>query len=379
VLAAPGSDRGFNITASATLSYDDNVFRTPDGVTRPGRHRSDTILTPSIGVGFAAPVGPVQLALEGDVGYLFHRRNPSLDRETVDAALSAASRLMGCDVGVNSAFGRAQSDLADLLGDRDVNIENRFNAGANLLCGDDIGLRPGISYNYTRVTNSAEIRKQSNYSANTYTASLGYSRPSFGLMSVYGSYRDGSYPNRRELGPGLGANDRVRVYSTGLSYSRSIGSRLSGQGSIGYMKVKPRNDSAPDYSGLTYSGEIGFQGGDRISGSLGFARTADQSNLFLVSYTISTRYDAAVRYALGSSMSLRGGAAYTRRNFKTSLLSDVLAGRTDTTKQFDLGLDYSLGRAWRLSLLGTHTTRDSELSALNYSANRIAFTAGLQF
>ncbi len=374
------SARNLQVTASTSLVYDDNIFRTTDGVTR-GNGRSDQILSPTISVQYGRPVGPVSLAVGSDISYDFHRRNTQLNRERLGLNASAQTKLAGCAVSLEGNYRRGQSDLADLVGVGNiVNVEDAYMIGTNILCGDDFGLRPGLGYSRSVRTNSTVGRSISDVKSDSYTASIGYSLPSFGLLSLYGRIYDGSYPNRPPLGPGLPANDAVRVYSGGITYNRAVGTRLMATVSVGYQKVKPALSQIRSSSGLTYSGNISYRGSNRLSGSLGFSRSAEQSNLLDVSYAIIQRYNLGINYALTERISLNAGAVYSERSFEESAaLPGSLARGTDKTKRISGGISLAAVRALKFSLSAYHEERDSGVALFNYDSNRVTLTAGLSF
>ncbi len=381
--AAPAAtERGLDVALRSSLAYDDNVFRLSDGVApATGRTRADWVLTPSAEIGYTGILGPVQARLDAKIGYQFHRRNKLLDRERIDLGANGTTRIVGCEVKLKGSYSRGQSDLADVVVGGDlVNVEDRIGYGANLLCGDAIGLRPGLGYQHVSVDNSDAARSVSDFRADTYTASLGYSRPSFGMLSLYGSYRDGSYPNRPELAPGLGANDRVRVWSSGLTYSREIGTRFSGTASVGYMKVKPKLDAIPGFKGLSYAGELRFHATERLGGSIGFSRSAQQSNLLGISYSIDTRYEGGLSYTLSPRMSLYAQASHLRRRFEASpLVPSPIGGGHDRSSEISGGIKLAAVRRLTLELSGSHLVRKSNVSLLDYDRNRVMLTAGLSF
>lgn len=372
--------RNLDIFVGNVLTYDDNVFRAPDGVTRPNTRRSDWILEPTVSATYTRPIARGEISVHGLLSYRFYRHNSELNRENVDFGANGSTRLWRCDVNGDVSFRRAQSDLADIVDGASVkNVENRLSFGAGVLCGDDLGIRPGFEYSHEQATNGSSVREFSDYRVDTYTARIGYSRPTLGYLSIYGTISDGSYPNRDPLAIGLPAHDEVRSYSGGLSYSRKIGTRLSGSVSVGYMHVKPNDPTVPDHKGITYQGSLTYRGSDRISGTLNFSRSAQQSNLLGVDYSISTQVSGSVRYRVSRIVSLEGDAAYTRRNFNSSFLDPTATIGTDNTKEFGLAVTFTSFRKISIQLAGRHLTRSSNNSLLDYSANRIMLTTGLTF
>jgi hypothetical protein len=373
--------RNLDLFVGNVLTYDDNVFRTPDdGVARPGTEAHDWIIEPTVSAVYTRPLARGNLSLRGALSYKFYRENSELNRENIDFGADADTQLLRCDVNGNVSFRRAQSDLADILDGATVkNVENRTSFGAGVLCGSNLGIRPGFEYAHEQVTNGSDIREFSNYRTDSYTARIGYSRPTLGFISIYGTIEDGSYPNRPSPGAGLPANDEVRTYSGGLSYSREIGARLSGSVSVGYMRVKPKLAGVPGHKGITYQGSLSYKGSDRISGSLNFSRGTQQSNLLGVDYSISTQISANVSYAISRIISLSGNAAYIRRNFQSSVFATIPTAGKDSTKQFGLAATFKSFRKISITLAGQHIERSSDDGLLDYSANRVSLTTGLQF
>lgn len=337
-------------------------------------------MEPTVSATYTRPMARGEITVHGLLSYKFYRRNSDLNRENIDFGANGTTRLWRCDVNGDVTFRRAQSDLADIVGAATVkNVENRTSFGAGVLCGDDLGLRPGFEYSHEQASNGSNVYNFSDYRVDTYTARIGYSRPTLGFISIYGMIEDGSYPNRLALAPGLPANDAVRTYSGGVAYSRKIGARLTGNVSVGYMHTKPNDPTVPDHKGLTYQGSLTYRGGDRITGTLGFSRSAQQSNLLGVDYSISTQFSGSVRYAFSRIVSVRGDAAYVRRNFRSSALNPTLTTGTDNTKDFGLAVTFTSFRRISIQLEGRHITRSSDNALLDYSANRVLLTTGLTF
>lgn len=389
--------RNLDIFVGNVLSYDDNVFRTPDGVSRPGREGGDWIIEPTVSVTYTRPLARGEVSLSALVSYKFYTDNSQLNRENIDLGARATTALSICDVSPNVNFRRAQSDLSDVIdGVNYKNAETRIRAGVGVLCGDNIGIRPGVEYQFENVTNSSPLREVSDYRRHTITGRIGYARPAFGMVSIYGRAALGSYPNRPTLGPGFPANDDIKTYSGGIAYQREIGTRLTGSVEVGYMKVKSRPSSivgipgTPGSSGLTYAGSLTYRGGDRVSATLDFTRDTQQSNLLGVDYSVQTRFSGTLTYALSQVISLNANATHTRRKFKgTSFVGfdpnnptvplPINIGSGDKTTQFGAGINFQSFRRLTFGLSGTHFIRNSPVPGLDYTANRVALTTGFRF
>lgn len=380
--------RNLDIFVGNVLTYDDNVFRLPDGVTRPGvSKRSDWIIEPTVSVSYTRPLARGQLMASGRLSYRFYGRNSELNRENVDLNLRGDTALWRCTVTPNVSFRRQQSDLADIIDGVTVkNADTRLRFGSGLLCGNDVGIRPGVEYSYENVSNSSSAREISDYHRHTVTGRLGYSRPSLGLIALYGTLQQGKYPNRPLIGS-VAANDEVRTYSGGLEYSRELGTRLSGSVYVGYMKVKaqpstiPSVAGVPGHSGITYGGDLSYRGSDRISASLSFSRDTQQSNLLGIDYSLQTQFAGSINYAVSRIISLSGTASHTRRSFRGTafVVPGVVLGSGDRTTQFGGAITFQSFRRLNFKLSGTHFIRSSPLPNLDYTGTQIALTTGLQF
>ena len=389
--------RNLDIFVGNVLSYDDNVFRVPDGVSRPGRDGGDWIIEPTVSVDYTRPLARGQLNLHALLSYKFYADNSRLNRENIELGASATSALAFCEVSPNVNFRRAQSDLSDILDGIDYkNAETRIRAGVGVLCGDSIGIRPGVEYEFENVTNSSPVREISDYRRHTVTGRIGYARPAFGMVSIYGRGEFGSYPNRVPLAPGFPDNDNITTYSGGIAYQREIGTRLTGSVEVGYMKTKARPSAipgagVPGSSGLTYAGQLTYRGGDRITATIDFSRGAEQSNLLGVDYSVQTRFSGSLTYALSQVISLSANATHTRRSFRgtsfvgiidptnPTVITPVNIGSGDRTTQFGAGINFKSFRRLTIGLAGTHYIRNSPIPGLDYTANRVALTTGFRF
>ena len=161
---------------------------------------------------------------------------------------------------------------------------------------------------------------------------------------------------------------------------------------VGYMKVKARPsnvpgiDGIPGSSGLTYAGELTYRGSDRLTASLSFARDSQQSNLLGVDYSIQTRIEGTINYAISPVISVQGNANHTRRQFRGTTFvnaidptTPITIGSGDRTTEFGATINFQSFRRLTFALGGTHYIRNSPIPGLDYTANRISLTTGLRF
>lgn len=385
--AAP-TERGISISPTVRLTYDSNVLRGRETIGSGDVSGSDDVrLSPSLAVGLLYPFGRQSAFLTGSIGYDFYRKNHQLNRERI--SLDGGVNVKGpasCASVLGIGYSRRQSDLEDLILAADgatlinvVNAQETRRYSGNISCGPAIGLRPGLGYVRSETRNSG-ARIFQDIISDTYTGSLGYARPSFGQLSLYASYRNGRYPNR-SLQPGVvTAIDGIKVYSGGLSYDREIGSRLGGSVSIGYTEVHPDGPQVAKFHGLSYSAAIRYQPMDRLSTSLSASRSAEQSNLQTIGYSISTAYSLSGTYRINERISAPFGVRYSTRSFRGSeILPGALVRDRDHTFNSNLGLRFQARQRLSLGLDAAYSKRTSGSQLLGYDNKQLSATVGLDF
>jgi hypothetical protein len=327
-----------HLSASSRLSYDNNILGTNDPtLARPGLAKEDFKFTPFVTVDVAAPFGRHNTFLSGSLGYDFNRRNKNLDRENINVSGGVNLRPTNdCTVGLSTKFARQQSDITDYRTFVSVsNTEQRVGFDGDVNCKPGLGLTSSLGYGFEKVENSDIGRSSGEYLSNTISASLGYQRKTLGELSVYASYRRGSYPNRGQL---LRPNsaERVRVVNTGLRFSRDIGTALKGTASVGYVSVDPNTPGVPSFKGASYSADLTWRLSESFKGIIGIARDVQQSNTLDISYSIVDRYQFSASYELSRQVDLVFGAGRSKRSFRESPLipAAFLRGKDSTTNFF---------------------------------------------
>src|SRR5690606_2590588 len=97
------------INVGAEAKYDSNVLGSRAATaTLRGLEREDVILSPRIEAVVSMPVGPVQLAADGSLGYDFYTRNTELDSERIALNASAMAGAANCGLTVNGGYSRGQ-------------------------------------------------------------------------------------------------------------------------------------------------------------------------------------------------------------------------------------------------------------------------------
>ncbi len=360
-----------DISVSAAGTYEDNVQRTNKAFPSPFLpSRSDYKFTPSVVVDVTRPIGRQSVFLTGSAGYDFYKRNKRLERERIALTGGADLQFAGCTQRVALGIARSQSDLNDFVSIAPVdtrNAQTRATASLATRCGDMLGLTPGFTYDFEKTTNSAAIREISNFNSHQVGASLGYSNPTIGEVSLYASYRRGSYPKRIPLfGSQLG--EKIDVYTGGVRLTREIGTRLRGSVNLGFTKVNPANPLTPSFKGASYGADLTWTGSDTIQTKLAIGRAVNQSSLLDVSYSIDDSYSLTNNIAVGQAVKLRLGGSIVKRRFRDSpTFGANPLGGDDRLRQLFGGITYRPPGRVTFGFDVTGATRRSQIARYDYS------------
>src|SRR5690606_34902281 len=130
------------------IEYDSNVLRASDGQQLTSGHKSDIRYSPSLNLDIYVPLSRQAVFLGGTVGYDFHQRNGTLDRERIALRGGADYQFGRCSGTLSGDYSRQLSDLTDffdpstgdlLSGD---NTEETRSVDFSVGCSRAYGLRP---------------------------------------------------------------------------------------------------------------------------------------------------------------------------------------------------------------------------------------------
>lgn len=367
-------DVGFDVSGV----YDSDVLR-GDVIrnARPDSVNDDFVISPRVSADIVAPIGRQSAFLNGQVGYNFHQNNGFLDRESINGEGGFRLRaIKGCVTTLTGRYTQQQSDLFDIVDGLDpTNVEKIGGVSAEIGCQSATGLTPSLSAGRTRAKNSSIVRQVNEYVNDNARASLGYSRPQLGTVSVYVSAAKSRFPTRRALLPGFPA-DGANIYSGGLGYERQIGTRLTGRANIGYTRVDPRIAGTPDFKGASWDVDLTYDSRNRFRGTLSFARSVEQSNLLGDTYGINTSLRVNGDYAFTDRFRLTAGAAYVRRKQQQSPLFQLpnFNSRDRTISVYSRLTAGNVGPVG-IAFDASREHRKSVVPIFNYGSTRFGVTA----
>ncbi|ODU20119.1 MAG: hypothetical protein ABS87_11950 [Sphingomonas sp. SCN 67-18] len=381
--ASAQSERRVDISVSNRLTYDTNALRATNALANTSTRKGDDFITsPALNVDVLLPVSRQSIYLNGSVGYDFYASNTQFNRERIGLAgglnLAAGG---GCGGVVGGEYSRGEDNLLDYIDGFDpgnVNEQRSYLVRAN--CSQDIGISSSVGYRHTDSENSSILRRRSNYRSDTIDVSIGYARPTLGVLSVYGDYTNTTYPHRQTLGPSP-ADDGVEVFGIGLRLERRIGRLLGGSFSAGYTKVRPKLAGVPSFSGPSYSADLTITPGSRTRMTVGVGRRVDQSNLLEISYSITDNLHFSADYSLTDALTLQGGASYVNRRLRQSPLAlpGFAALRNDKNYRVFGGLRYAAARHWSLGSELSYNKRSAGNSLFDYDSAQASLWVSYAF
>lgn len=375
--------RQIGIDAAMNVNYDSNIFGVSDAVlARSPRaselQKSDVSLTPSLQLNIVLPFGRQSVFARGGIGYDFYLNNPRQNRERINLGLGADLQIVnGCSESVTGNYLRQRSNPGDVFFVPDPtdpasikivndNTEEDKSIGVNAVCGGAIGITPGLGYIHSESRNSNRLFKLNDSNQDSFNGSLGYSRPSLGRVSIYGTYSHGTYPNRI---------DSVETYSVGGQFQRSIGSRISGTASLGYTWANPKGSPTPaagkesSFSGSSYSLSLNVIPTERLSVDLLASKSAELSNSVFSTFSITEIYSINSTYKLNPRIDLNGGISYQTRDYRLAVKAldlNTTLSNDKFTRAYG-GFVYNLNRRIRLNGLISQQWRRANNRDFRYS------------
>jgi hypothetical protein len=384
--------RNIGIRAAVDVGYDTNAFGLNDALIARGslgtRSKDDVSVTPSLQLDIALPFGRQSAYLRGVIGYDFFLKNPQLDRERIQ--LDGGVNLQvgsGCSGLVNAAYGRFRTNAGDIFAVddepliRNVNTQESRSFGARAQCGGAIGLTPSVGYQHASVRNDSPFFALNDVNSDSFDASLGYSRPSLGRVSVYGTYTISEFLNRNVLGfpaviPGI-PNDGVKSYSAGVRFERSLGTRIAGTIAAGYTWVDPKNVFSSRFRGSSYSLNLNVRPYERLSIDLLASRSAEVANTVFASYSLSEVYSLNGTFRLNGRTSLNFGSSFQTRDYRgefPTVDSAVLLSHDEFVRAY-VGFAYDLNRRIRLNGLFSQQRRKADNPLFNFNNTSVSLGA----
>lgn len=370
--ASAQNTKPLTITAGAELRHDNNVARASEArAAARGVARDDIIISPSLDIDLVKPLGRHQVAVNGTVSYDFYRRNSFLNRDRIGITASAIVRPGGCSVTVEPGFSRRQSDLGEIAipvaGGQDSvrNVQTTQTYAGSVECGNKVGFRPVAAVERTIANNSNSARRFSDNRRTSYSAGVGYARPTFGKLQLLLAQENVDYPNRPLPG---GSQDGYQTRSAGVRFEREIGANLRLIGQANYLSLRPERAGVPGFKGITYDVGAVLTLADRLKLAANLSRAAQPALQADAAYRIQRVWDVSADFAVSSLLSLSANASFGERSYAGEqptfgpLLGD------DRRNSYSVGVNYAFSDRLTLSADIRYENRDSLSAFYDYDS-----------
>jgi hypothetical protein len=325
------------------------------------------------------PAGRQVIFLQGIAGYVSYARNGVLNRDRIDLSGGVDGNLGYCRPKIVGGYARRQSDLADLDAGRVKNAEEQRYVVLEARCGRGFGFAPVATLLTASVRNSTTARKNSD--SDTHGGSLGmsYSRPTFGTLSLLGTYTKTRYPERLVLVGPDELHDTWEIYSAGLRFERQIGSRIRGNIGGSYSALNSNLPTVKDLKGITYDAQLTLQPSYRLQTRLAFTRQFVPAKRVNVSYVIANTYNAEAEYAFGSRLRLIVSGSIKDRTYRLSNTLGTTGPTDERIKMLSGRLKFQANRRMTFELNVENEKRDSNVPLFDFESKRIGLTTKAYF
>jgi hypothetical protein len=358
-----------SLSLGADVLHDSNVAHaSAQAAAQRGVVMADEKALPSADITFQRMLGRNKVGLTGSTGYQFYRRNTRLNREKIDLDAYSDIAVSSCALHLGGNYARGQSDLANLALEQNANVTNTqttVGTSGNVVCGDEIGLRPTANISYQTTTNSQPQRKTMDRVEFNYGGGLQYAHPSLGTLETFVSRRETRF-STVFLSDGRKAGFNIMGY--GGRFTRDIGSRMRGSVELRYVQMSTLQPGLPTFSGLNWSVDLTADLLSRVQSKLGASRQVITNAIAEAAYHVDRGYSASHDFAMNDRLHLTLSGAYLQAQYYGVNL--VSAASLRRSKRYDgsLALVYTPSEKLQFNLTTGYTKRNANGTFYDYES-----------
>lgn len=346
-------DPAFTLSGGLLGTYDDNIFRIDSARQEPVE---DFILTPQVTARYKRQIGLNDITVRGDASYGYYIRNP--DRSRVQAILDTQGTFRIAGTCVLKPLARIQRQRAD-YGDINGSIDNfqTFTAlGLEATCPRTVGLFPIVGVRRDTSDNDPRFAF-ANQKAVSYSAGVGYARPSIGTMTAYYNRID----SERDA---IGVTNHID--RAGITFVRSVVSSASLKADIQYLNARSIGADVRPYRGLGWAGELVYRPLPRLSLTGTTDRRIINDTLVPAGFAVQTDYGLRADWQFAERTQIRAQAGYATRSFRGDPLVIVSGINSDTLVDVLLRMTRRVGARIDLQAEARHISRQTDTDANQY-------------
>lgn len=388
---------GLRFNALGEITYDTNALRISDSAPLAlGETSKDDIrYSPAINAQYVRAVGRTVLTVDGLAGRDFYQNNKYLNRNRFAGGGSLSYRAASCSAVVNGNYSSRQNGTRDFgnvvpavgvpipddIGRLTDNRQIEVVYGLNVSCGGNGRLSFGGGAQRSELRNAGVTRRFGDSDSNVYSlfAGIGVLRP--GQLRINGSYSTINYPNLLTT-PGLALppfalNNSVKTYSVGLSYTRPIGTKLTGTIGASYLTSRPDGPQAP-YSSPAYNINLIYVPSNRLTLSIAGSRSAIASQTAGALFRVVDSIDVSASYRLGEKIFTTANAGLISNSYNQPFATVGQPARQhDSSKIIGAGVSYRPRKLYDIGLSVNQTYRTSDISIYSYNSTQIIFNVAI--
>lgn len=356
---------GLQIESGLDLLYDDNVYRVDDRVEKP---TDDIIVTPSVQLTYAHPVGRHDVLVRAKAGYDWFVSQSERSKLRLDGEALANIRFGAtCVLTPSAAYRQQRADYGD-INENTENLQRFTTLAADLSC-ERPGFYPVAGYEHA-TTRNADRFDYADQTSDSFRVGVGYNRPSLGTITAYYEHTSSDRDN-------LGITNRINAYA--LRFQRSVSPLTQIDAEIAWLDVKSDSDVVGDYDGLGWDAKLTSAVIPRLKLTASTRRDIVNDSLIASGFAVRTNYGIEGEYALSELTSAGLYAGWERRKFRQDAALRPFNITADKNRRFGAKLKRKLTDRADLALDAQHYRRRTDTSSSNYSGTQVTLSALLRF
>jgi hypothetical protein len=379
-LAAAQASRAFadvNGYVTAGASYDNNLFRAPDGQSFAGFSKSDDIFDLGGGGQLNLTNPHFQLNATIDVGQNWYSRNSFLNSLAYDGSLELTERQKYIDLDVQAAQSQSLSSFADIRSPvRNLQVLTRTAARVGFAATADVRLVFDVKFN--RDTNTNALVAEADYNQPSGGVGIGYFSPSGNSVVVeeLRTYTQGVNPQIFLLQNGLVGskiNDIDDTTSLQIGYSPSPVLSLYAQ--AGYLRREDKSIIHDNLATPVGSLRLSYLPDALFHVDISAGRQLSSQSYLLVEGLQDSYVRIKPVVAFDNALNLTFDFNYDHRSF--GIVQQLGFGPSNTSDQsmrYDATLSYKLFDNYEVDFTGYHEERHSNDIIDTYTDNGLTLT-----
>jgi len=372
------------LTMTAGILYDNNIFRIPDGNPLlfgvPPGNKADHIFSYGARVRYDKTVSRQRFIADVQATQNNYRTNTDLDYVNGNALAKWMWQIGNpWDGEASYEYRRYLSGFADVS----ANVKNLVTLETAWF---KAGYRPHprwrgwVGANYLQTRNSAP--SQITYDTDITTGLLGldYRTPSENTIGTQFRFAEGTYPQRQFV-PGGFLDNQYEDHELSAVWKWNTTGQTVFDGRLGYLKRDHERVAARNFSGPTFRMNLGWQATGKTHVQSGVWRELLTYEAQTSNYVIATGVRITPTWSVTPQFSLQASWSYETRDYKGEPLGafGILPTRKDDLHDLQLAALYSPRRNVELSLVVDKSSRDSNVPIYDYKDTTTMFNVKVSF